>query len=197
MQDHQCIWANDLDPVACRVYRRLYGDLHIVEGDIRNINAESIPEHDILTAGFPCVAFSTVGKQLGFDDERGMLFFEAVRIIRAKMPRIVVLENVRNLVHHNRGRTFYMVLKTMNDAGYRVDFALLKSSDFGVPQKRVRIYIVGIRDDIRLPRRNRSCEASCLSALRYKYRNELRWTYFFRYERPVACNLNCVRPVLS
>ena len=117
-------------------------------GDITKIAAEEIPPHDILCGGFPCQAFSVSGKRLGFDDTRGTLFFDIARIVKHHMPKVVFMENVKNLVQHDKGRTFKVVQGTMDELGYSMFFKVLNSGDFGVPQHRERIYMVCFRDDI-------------------------------------------------
>lgn len=137
-----CIWANDFDKFACQTYRANVGD-QIVEGDIR-ITKELIPNHDILVGGFPCQPFSTLGKLQGFDDEknRGTLFFEIMDIITKHDTKVVVLENVKNLVNHDGGKTFARIKQELDDAGYDVNAQILNSQDYGIPQRRNRIFIV-------------------------------------------------------
>ena len=137
-----CIWANDFDRFACQTYRANVGD-QIVEGDIR-LTKNQIPDHDILVGGFPCQPFSTLGKLQGFDDEqnRGTLFFEIMDIITKHDTKVVVLENVKNLVTHDGGKTFARMKQELNDAGYDVNAQILNSQDYGIPQRRNRIFIV-------------------------------------------------------
>ena len=137
-----CIWANDFDKFACQTYRANVGD-QIVEGDIR-LTKEQIPDHDILVGGFPCQPFSTLGKLQGFDDEknRGTLFFEIMDIITKHDTKVVVLENVKNLVNHDGGKTFARIKQELDDAGYDVNAQILNTQDYGIPQRRNRIFIV-------------------------------------------------------
>lgn len=137
-----CIWANDFDKFACQTYRANVGD-QIVEGDIR-LTKEQIPDHDILVGGFPCQPFSTLGKLQGFDDEknRGTLFFEIMDIITKHDTKVVVLENVKNLVNHDGGKTFARIKQELDEAGYDVNAQILNSQDYGIPQRRNRIFIV-------------------------------------------------------
>ena len=107
------VWANELNFAACKTYRHNFGVNYIVEGDIRKIDADKIPDFDILIAGFPCQSFSIGGKQKGFDDNRGILFFEITRVISVKNPQVVFLENVENLMEHDRGRTFLVIYNTL------------------------------------------------------------------------------------
>lgn len=114
-------------------------------GDINNIEPEEIPDHDILLAGFPCQPFSIAGKGLGFADTRGTLFFNIEAILKAKQPEAFLLENVKRLTTHDNGRTFSIILEKLNELGYTVYYRVFNSLDFGIPQKRERIYIVGFK----------------------------------------------------
>lgn len=138
----ECIWANDFDKFACQTYRANVGD-QIVEGDIR-LKKNQIPAHDILVGGFPCQPFSTLGKLQGFEDEmnRGTLFFEIMDIITKHDTKVVVLENVKNLINHDNGKTFARIKQELDDAGYDVNAQILNSQDYGIPQRRNRIFIV-------------------------------------------------------
>lgn len=138
----KCIWANDFDKYACKTYMANVGN-EIVEGDIRLVK-EQIPEHDILIGGFPCQPFSTLGKLQGFDDQkqRGTLFFEIMDVIKKHDTKVVVLENVKNLMNHDNGRTFARIKKELEDAGYDVNAEILNSQDYGIPQRRNRVFIV-------------------------------------------------------
>jgi DNA (cytosine-5)-methyltransferase 1 len=136
------IWANDFDRAACQTYRTNIGS-QIVEGDIRLVK-DQIPPHDVLVGGFPCQPFSTLGKLQGFDDEqnRGTLFFEILDIIKKHDTKVVVLENVKNLINHDKGNTFLRIKQELEDAGYDVNAKILNSQDFGIPQRRNRVFIV-------------------------------------------------------
>ncbi len=137
-----CIWANDFDKFACQTYRANVGD-QIVEGDIRLVK-DQIPSHDVLVGGFPCQPFSTLGKLQGFEDEqqRGTLFFEIMDIAQKHDTKVIVLENVKNIVTHDKGQTFARILREMDEAGYDVHHQVLNSQDYGVPQRRNRVFIV-------------------------------------------------------
>ena len=142
----ELVWANEIDKHACKTYRLNFGDSYLVEGDIQTIDTKSIPKFDILTAGFPCQAFSSVGLLQGFDDPRGNLFFETARVIKAIKPRVVFLENVANLVKHNEGRTFEIIIRTLNELGYHVVWQVMNAKEYGnLPQQRNRIYIVAFK----------------------------------------------------
>ena len=137
-----CIWANDFDKNACETYRANVGK-QIVEGDIRLVKNE-IPNHDVLVGGFPCQPFSTLGKLQGFDDEqnRGTLFFEIMDIAIKHDTKVIVLENVKNIVTHDSGKTFKRIRKEMEEASYMFNFQVLNSQDYGIPQRRNRVFIV-------------------------------------------------------
>ena len=142
----ELVWANEIDKHACKTYRLNFGDGYLVEGDIQKIDTKTIPKFDILTAGFPCQAFSSVGLLQGFDDPRGNLFFETARVIKAIKPRVVFLENVANLVKHDEGRTFEIIIKTLNELGYHVVWQVMNAKKYGnLPQQRNRIYIVAFK----------------------------------------------------
>lgn len=142
----ELIWANEIDKYACKTYRSNFGDSYLVEGDIQKIDTKDIPKFNILTAGFPCQAFSSVGLLQGFDDPRGNLFFETARVINAVKPRVVFLENVANLVKHDEGRTFEVIIKTLNNLGYHVVWQVMNAKEYGnLPQQRNRIYIVAFK----------------------------------------------------
>ena len=145
---YNCVWSNEIDKYACEIYRKNYGKEELYEGDITKVKTDDIPEHDLLTGGFPCQAFSIAGKRRGFNDTRGTLFFEIARICRAKKPRYILLENVKGLLSHESGRTFQTILKVLTDIGYVLQWEVLNSKNFGVPQNRERVFIVGQRKDI-------------------------------------------------
>lgn len=140
-------WANDIDADAVKTYKRNFDGSYIIEDDIRNIEVNSIPEFDVLTAGFPCQPFSVRGKQLGFKDPRGNLFFEIARVIDVKRPQVVLLENVANLMAHDDGKTFLVIYTTLAQFGYCVKYRILNAATHGnIPQKRERIFIVAFLD---------------------------------------------------
>ncbi|MDO5018758.1 MAG: DNA cytosine methyltransferase [Lagierella massiliensis] len=142
----ECVYSNEWDKHAQKTYQMNFGE--IPEGDITQVDEKSIPDHDILCAGFPCQAFSISGKQKGFEDSRGTLFFDVARIIKEKMPMVVFLENVKNFATHDNGNTLRVVENTMRELGYSFDYAVLNPVHFGVPQKRERLYMVSFRNDI-------------------------------------------------
>ena len=139
------VWANELDKYACRTYRLNFPEELLIEGDIQDIDPENIPDFDVLIAGFPCQAFSSVGLKKGFEDPRGNLFFETARIINAKKPKAVFFENVSNLLKHDNGNTYETIKATLEELGYFVNYKVMNASDYGIPQQRNRIYIVAFR----------------------------------------------------
>mgnify|MGYP003293275776 CR=1 FL=1 len=140
-QGFECVFSSDINTECQRTYKTNFGEEP--SGDITKIDEKSIPDHDILCAGFPCQPFSISGKQKGFDDTRGTLFFDICRIINEKKPSVVFLENVKHMVHHNGGRTLQTILDKLEDLGYEVSWRVLNGVDFGVPQNRERIIIIG------------------------------------------------------
>lgn len=137
----ECVLSSDIDTAAQNAYEANFGDRPV--GDITKVEAKDVPDHDILLGGFPCQAFSIIGDGKGFDDTRGTLFFDVARILKEKKPRAFVLENVKQLRGHDHGRTLDIILKTLFELGYWVDYRILNALDFGLPQKRERILIVG------------------------------------------------------
>ena len=140
------VYACEWDKNASEIYEKNYGLKP--DGDITKVNVKNIPSHDILCAGFPCQPFSISGKQSGFDDSRGTLFFEIAKIVQEKHPKIILLENVKNLLNHDGGRTFQVIYQTLTDLDYKVFYQVLNASDFDVPQKRERLFILAIRNDL-------------------------------------------------
>lgn len=138
-----CVYANEWDKYACQIYRKNFGNKELHEGDIRTIPAESIPNHDLLVGGFPCQAFSIAGKRKGFGDTCGTLFFEICRIVEEKKPNLLLLENVKGLLNHDGGNTFRIILNSLSELGYDCEWEVLNSKNFGVPQNRERVFIVG------------------------------------------------------
>lgn len=136
-----CIGYSEIDKYASKVYERHYD--HKNYGDATRINAKELPDFELLVGGFPCQAFSVAGKRAGFDDTRGTLFFDIARILKEKRPRHLVLENVKGLLSHDGGRTFTTIIGVLSDLGYCVEWQVLNSKNFGVPQNRERVFIVG------------------------------------------------------
>lgn len=143
----KCVFSSEYDEDACKTYEANFGEHP--SGDITKINAGTIPDFDILLGGFPCQAFSIIGKKEGFANETcGTLFFEIERILKEKKPKAFLLENVRNLTAHDNGNTFRVIITHLEALGYHVYYKVLNALDYGVPQKRERIIIVGFLDDV-------------------------------------------------
>ncbi len=138
---HECVLSSDIDHHAQQSYYANFGEMPV--GDITQINENDIPDHEILFAGFPCQPFSIIGNGRGFEDTRGTLFFEIARIIKCKRPKAFILENVKQLVGHKNGQTFNKIIETLIELGYDVKYKILNALDYGLPQKRERIFIVG------------------------------------------------------
>jgi len=141
------IYANEIDPIPAKTFEENF-DIKVDTRDIKEVKASDIPNFDVLISGFPCQPFSIAGYRQGFDDEtgRGTIFFELERIIKAKKPKIILLENVKNLVGHDNGNTFRVILEKLEKAGYYVKYQVLNAMEYGnIPQNRERIYIVGFR----------------------------------------------------
>jgi len=143
----KCVFSSEWDSFAQDTYEANFGERP--EGDITKIEPSSIPDHDILLGGFPCQAFSICGDQKGFSDTRGTLFFNIEEILRIKKPFAFMLENVKNLKSHDKGRTFRTIIQHLEELGYYVHHTVLNSLDFGVPQKRERTIIVGFKKNLR------------------------------------------------
>jgi DNA (cytosine-5)-methyltransferase 1 len=142
----ECVYANEWDRYAQDVYEDNFGIRP--DGDITKVAEDTIPDHEILCAGFPCQAFSIAGKQHGFDDARGTLFFDVARIANEKKPEIVFMENVKNFAQHDNGNTIAVVRATMHLLGYTFDYKVLSGTSYGIPQNRERVYMVCVRGDI-------------------------------------------------
>lgn len=142
----ECVFASEIDKFAKQAYTTLHGlEPH---GDITKIDAEDIPDHDLLTAGVPCQPWSIAGKRGGFDDARGSMWEETARIIREKKPKVFLVENVKGMLSHNKGDSFEEVCEKLSSIGYHLDFSVINSKYFGVPQNRERVFLIGVRSDI-------------------------------------------------
>ncbi len=140
-----CVFSADIDKHACETYKKNFGDYPLC--DVSKVNAHEIPNFDILCAGFPCQPFSLAGERKGFEDTRGTLFFDIERIIEEKKPKAFILENVKGLVNHDKGRTLKIILKTLKSKlNYNVFYKVLNSKDYALPQNRERIYIIGFKN---------------------------------------------------
>lgn len=136
------IWANDIEPKAVKVYKDNFGENSIVLGDINNLISD-IPNHDILTGGFPCQPFSKAGKKQGIDDIRGTLFEAIVNIVKYKKPQYFILENVNSLLFMQNGRHYKTILSALSDLGYKIEWRVFNAMEFGIPQHRERVIIIG------------------------------------------------------
>jgi DNA (cytosine-5)-methyltransferase 1 len=139
----RCVWENELDSKCCTLLKQKYGDETLVEGDIRNVDTKTIPNHDLLIAGFPCQPFSQAGHRKGIDEDRGTLFTHIARVARAKRPKLLLLENVKALLSSSSGRDFAIILRVLGELGYILEWQVINSRHFGVPQNRERTYIIG------------------------------------------------------
>jgi DNA (cytosine-5)-methyltransferase 1 len=139
----KCLLSSEINKACQEVYNNNFNDIPF--GDIRDLNPEKIDDFDVLVAGFPCQPFSICGKKRGFEDTRGTLFFEICRIIEIKQPNVIVLENVKHLIYHDRGNTLKVILQSLKKLGYNVTYKILNAKDFGVAQHRERIFIIGTK----------------------------------------------------
>lgn len=146
--DSECVFSSEWDKKCQEVYEKNFNIKPY--GDITKIDAKDIPSHNLLCAGFPCQAFSISGKRLGFNEIRGTLFFDVARIAKFHKPRVIFLENVKNFLKHDNGKTINVVKSTLEDLNYNVFYSLLNSSNYGIPQSRERIYIVAFRKDLNI-----------------------------------------------
>ena len=143
----EVVWANEIDQYACSTYRLNFPRTRLFQGDIKNLNPNNLEDIDIITAGFPCQSFSSVGLGGGFNDTRGNLFFEIARIVKEKQPRVIFLENVANLEKHDDGKTFNIIHATLCELDYYIKYRIMNAKDYGnIPQQRNRIYIIAFRN---------------------------------------------------
>lgn len=142
----ESVFSSEWDTFSQKTYEENFGE--IPNGDITKVDEKDIPDHDILVAGFPCQAFSQAGLKRGFDDTRGTLFFEIARILKEKRPKAFLLENVKNLKSHDKGKTYSTIISALEELNYAVYPLIYKAKDFGVPQNRERIYIVGFNKNV-------------------------------------------------
>lgn len=150
--DMEIVYANDIDNNACKIFEKNFG-IKPDNRDIRNVPSNDLPDFDILTGGFPCQSFSIIAqnpKRLGIKDDRGKLFFEMCRILREKQPMCFIAENVKGLISANNNETFPLILDEFEKCGYNITHDVLNSANYGVPQKRERVIIVGFRKDLNI-----------------------------------------------
>lgn len=175
----ECVFSSDINSHIQKTYEANFGEKPY--GDITQIDPKQIPEFDILLGGFPCQPFSISGKKKGFEDTRGTLFFDICKIIEQHKPKVVVLENVKHLIYHNKKRTLATIISTLKDLGYYVDHRLLNAKDFGLPQNRERIFIIATQIDFFDFDKLRRKQAPSLSAFldkdgNHEYLNESEYT---------------------
>lgn len=144
---HTIVWANDLFSDAIATYKQNIGE-HIVEADIKSVSSDDIPDCDIVIGGFPCQGFSVANTKRNTTDERNVLYKELLRVIKDKQPKFFVAENVKGILSLNKGKSFEMILKDFSSINYKVQYKVLNSADYGVPQTRERVIIVGVRSDV-------------------------------------------------
>lgn len=192
-----CVGYSEIDKHALQIYEKYFK--HKNYGDIRKIKPRDLPDFDLLVGGFPCQSFSIAGKRQGFNDTRGTLFFEIARILKAKRPRLLLIENVKGLLSHSKGRTFATIIRTLNDLGYDLQWQVLNSKNFGVPQNRERIFIVGhLRGTPRpqvFPLTQNSSEDIILPTITTRVTADSNGTYVG--ERPAHKDLKYVGAVMS
>ena len=145
-----CVGFSEIDKYAVQIYEKHF-PTHTNFGDITKINEKELPDFELLVGGFPCQSFSIAGKRGGFADTRGTMFFEIARIVREKQPRLLLLENVKGLLSHDQGATFYTIISTLDELGYDVQWQVLNSKNHGVPQNRERVFIIGNRRGTKRP----------------------------------------------
>ena len=182
-----CIGFSEIDKYSCQLLKNKFPGIKNY-GDATKINPEELPDFDMLCGGFPCQAFSIAGKRKGFSDTRGTLFFDIARILEVKRPKIVLLENVKGLLNHEKGKTFRKIIQTLSELGYVVQWMVLNSKFFGVPQNRERVFIIGnLRGEPRseiLPFRGSSEEIGQVC-------NTIKAGYYKKgYDSPVIQQLN-------
>lgn len=142
LDGHECVGYSEINKYAIQIYEKHFPE-HRNYGDITKINPDTLPDFEMVCGGFPCQAFSIAGKRGGFADTRGTLFFDIARILRIKRPRLVLLENVKGLLSHENGRTFKVIMSALDELGYNLQWQVLNSKNFGVPQNRERVFIIG------------------------------------------------------
>ena len=146
-QNPHCIGYSEIDKYAIQIFEKQFPNIKNY-GDITTINAKELPDFELLVGGVPCQSWSIAGKREGFDDERGNMWFQCVKILEAKQPKFFIFENVKGLLSHDGGKSMEKICEELCGAGYALDFEVLNSKNFGVPQNRERVFIVGIRLDL-------------------------------------------------
>jgi DNA (cytosine-5)-methyltransferase 1 len=162
----ECVFSSEIDKFARETYHANFG--HYPSGDIEEIDPKDIPKHDLLLAGFPCQPFSQAGLGKGFEDDRGTLFFQIEKILKQHKPKVILLENVKRFKTHDKGNTFRVVKERLNRLGYKVSAEILSGKDFGVPQNRERIYIVGLKNGKSFSFPKPTCKKTSVGAILQK-----------------------------
>jgi DNA (cytosine-5)-methyltransferase 1 len=174
-----CVWSNEWDKYASQIYKKHYGEINTQ--DIRTVKAREFPKHNLICAGFPCQSFSIAGKRKGFGDTRGTLFYEILRIARFHRTPYLFLENVKGLLNHDKGQTFSVILESLDELGYDCQWQVLNSKNYGVPQNRERVFIIGhLRGKSRpkvFPIKNSDKEVNKTKKLPEQISNTLRTNY--------------------
>lgn len=181
----KCIMSCDINKSVKETYKENYNINPL--GDIIDINPSDIPNYDILCAGFPCQPFSQCGKQKGFTDDRGTLFFNIMKFIQVNRPKIIILENVQGLLTHNEGQTFQKIKASIEEEKYTIKYNVLKCSDYGLPQMRKRLFIIAVRNDI--PLVNKLTEIFDFN----EYKKEITLSQLLKknFEKNVAYTIRC------
>jgi len=172
----KCVFTSEWDKQCQTTYRTNFHDVPL--GDITKIKEEEIPAHDIICGGFPCQSFSIAGKQKGFEDARGTLFFDVARIAQYHKPKALFLENVKNLANHDKGKTLTTIVNVLDNIGYNVFYKVLNASNFGQPTARERIYIVAFRKDLNITKFNFPVENGKVSTLKDLLEEDVPEKYF-------------------
>jgi DNA (cytosine-5)-methyltransferase 1 len=180
-----CVMACDIDKAVKETYKANYGLMPL--GDITEIDPKNIPEYDILCAGFPCQPFSQCGQHKGFDDKRGTLFFHIMKFVHFHKPKIIILENVQGLLNHDAGKTFERIKTEMTTAGYTITFKVIKCCDYGLPQMRKRLIIIGVRHDTELVKHI----DTLLNFDVYKQNKTLSELLGKKFEKKIAYTIRC------
>ena len=177
---YEIVFSSEIDKYAKKSYMANF-NVSNLNDDIKLISENDIPEHDILVAGFPCQSFSIAGQKKGFNDSRGTLFFDVIRILKKKKPKYIILENVKNLLSHDKNKTIKFILGQLSDIGYAIDFTLINSSEAGIPQNRDRVYIVGIYNG-KIEKFNKDIRSNLVNKLKKEF-NDYKLKSFNFFER--------------
>jgi len=181
----ECVMACDIDNAVKQTYQENYGIRPL--DDITEIDPKNVPAYDILCAGFPCQPFSQCGKQKGFDDKRGTLFYHIMKFVEYHKPKLIILENVQGLLHHDDGRTMERITSDIQQANYAITYNVIKCSDYGLPQMRRRLFIVGVRKDSEMIRH----VDKLLEFEEYKKEKTLSEFLGKNFEKKIAYTIRC------